>query len=163
VDELRHTVQHHSITHVRSSTLELIWNKGLRWDNQFDYMPVYVAPMTVEVRAWGRTLLRSSPVDPVDASDDTSYGAPNRVMTLGAARFIANRAVSPVAVSAYSPNGLRSVEIYDGERLHRRFGPIHGPHSFYRTVLLNGVVQRNLVLVVTDLDGNKAVNYAFRQ
>lgn len=84
-------------------------------------------------------------------------------MNLGAARFISNRAVSPVAVSAYSPNGLRSVEIYDGERIHRRFGPMHSPHSFYRTILLNGVVQRNLVLVVTDMDGNKAVTYAFRR
>ena len=112
VEELRHTVQNHSITHARAAHRSDLWSRALRWDNQFDYMPVYVAPMSLEVRGWGRTLLRSSPVDPPDPADDTSYGAPNRVMNLGAARFVTNRAVSPVAVSAYSPNGLRSVEIY---------------------------------------------------
>ena len=164
VDELRYTLAHgHSITHVRAGSLDQLWDDGLRWDNQFDFMPVHVAPLGLEVRAWGHTSLRSSPVDPASSSD-TSYGAPNRAMTLGAARFVTNRAVSPVAVSvASSPNGLRTVDVYDGTRLYRRFGPMHSPNEFYRTLLLNGVVQRNLILVATDTAGNKAITYAFRQ
>ena len=81
VDELNRTIREgHSITHVRAGSLDQLWNNGLRWDNQFDYMPLYVAPMSLTVRAWGRTQLRSSPVDPADSGDDTSYGAPNRVV-----------------------------------------------------------------------------------
>eukprot|EP01043_Picozoa_sp_COSAG02_P086770 COSAG02_NODE_24165_length_696_cov_0.876047_2_plen_183_part_01 len=52
-DELRYTLAHgHSITHVRAGSLEQLWNDGLRWDNQFDFMPVHVGPLGLEVRAW---------------------------------------------------------------------------------------------------------------
>ena len=82
----------HSIMHVRAANLAEIWSAGLRWDDQYDYMPVYVAPMSLKVWAFGisETSADGSPVGPgMRPSDrDVFYGSPTRVQAVGNARFI---------------------------------------------------------------------------
>jgi hypothetical protein len=156
----------HSITHIRAKQLDEIWNAGLRWDDQYDYMPVFVGPMSIKIWAFGisPSAADGSPVGPgmAPSADDVFYGSPTRVQTVGAARFISNRAVSETTISVQSTVPLNVVSIYNGQTLFRRFGPKHEPGLFYRTLLLNGVVQKNLILVVEDADGNKAITYAWK-
>ena len=157
----------HSIMHVRAKNLGEIWNAGLRWDDQYDYMPVYVAPMSLKVWAFGisETSANGSPIGPgMEPSDhDVFYGSPTRVQAVGDARFITNRAVSETAVSVQSiDTPLKFVSIYNGLKLFRRFTPAHEPGLFYRTLLLNGVVQKNLILVAEDMNGGKAVTFAWK-
>ena len=94
----------HSIMHVRAANLAEIWSAGLRWDDQYDYMPVYVAPMSLKVWAFGisETSADGSPVGPgMKPSDrDVFYGSPTRVQAVGNARFI--RYVDPKLTVAFS-------------------------------------------------------------
>ena len=157
----------HSIMHVRAKDLSEIWTAGLRWDDQYDYMPVYIGPPSIKIWAWGITpsAADGSPrgSDQPPSMHDEFYGSPTRVQNVGDARFISNRAVGPTAVSVQSTIPLRSVSIFNGMKLFRRFGPQHEPGLFYRTLLLNGVIQKNLILIAEDVAGNKAVTFAWKQ
>ena len=127
-------------------------------------MPVYVGPMSLKIWAWGISPAAAgvSPNHAPNTEHDGSYGSPTRVQNVGDARFISNRAVSPTSISVQSDIPLKSVSIYNGMQLFRQFGPKHEPGLFYHTLLLNGVIQKNLVLVAEDIRGNRAVTFAWK-
>ena len=83
-----------------------------------------------------------------------------RNYVLGAERFVTGLSLMPCPISIRArPGGppLAEVAIYNGRELWRRFVPEPHASHFYRTLLLDGFVHRNLVLQVRDAAGNIAV------
>ena len=103
-------------------------------------MPVYTSANDISIDAWEGTY---------------------RTMVLGAERFVTGLGVMPSGISVSSPVGLRSVSIFNGDRLFRRFAP-NGSTHFFTTLLLDGFIHRNLVLVAEDVEGYKAMSFPRR-
>ena len=103
-------------------------------------MPVYTSANDISIDAWEGTY---------------------RTMVLGAERFVTGLGVMPSGISVSSPVGLRSVSIFNGDRLFRRFAP-NGSTHFFTTLLLDGFIHRNLVLVAEDIEGNTAMSFPRR-
>ncbi len=103
-------------------------------------MPVYTSANDISIDAWEGTY---------------------RTMVLGAERFVTGLGVMPSGISVSSPVGLRSVSIFNGDRLFRRFAP-NGSTHFFTTLLLDGFIHRNLVLVAEDIEGYKAMSFPRR-
>jgi hypothetical protein len=121
-----------------------LWKVALRWNDQYDSYPVFV----------GGPQILTFPCDrPGDCQD--------RMETLGAERFVASRMLMPLNISVFSARGLRRVELRNGRSLYRRF-LVGGEKRFYRTLLLDGEVQKNLVLIVEDTAGDTSIGYAHR-
>ena len=83
-----------------------------------------------------------------------------RNYVLGAERFVTGLSLMPCPISIRArPGGpsLAEVAIYNGRELWRRFVPEPHASHFYRTLLLDGFVHRNLVLQVRDAAGNIAL------
>ena len=121
--------------------------KGLRWNNQYDAMPVYTTAGGISIDAWEDTV---------------------RHMVLGAAPFVVGSPFqSPgkhaveAALSVSSPSGLRSVSIYNGDRLFRRF-ELNGVRHCFKRLMLETYLHRNLVLVAEDMEGNRALSFPRR-
>ena len=74
-------------------------------------------------------------------------------------------AVQPVSISANSSAPLRDATIYSGlGKVYFRIRPnaTDDAHHIGLTLLLNGVLQKNLVLVVVDELNRTAVSFPFR-
>jgi len=84
-----------------------------------------------------------------------------RVMTFAIEDFVTGRNLMPSPIHVTSDVGLKQIDIYDGQNLFRRF-QLNGAKEFKTRLLLNGTVQRNLVLIAEDVAGGKAVSYARR-
>src|SRR5207244_2890871 len=130
----------HSLMYARAESLDAtaplgIFHGALRWSHQYESLPVFVSsgPRILE---WPRC---------------------RRVATYGAEGFApgASSFAAPLAISA--PKGLTEVKIFDGRRLFRRF-ELHGASSFETTLVLDGAIQRNLVVVASDRAGGSAVS-----
>eukprot|EP01052_Picozoa_sp_SAG31_P021495 SAG31_NODE_1665_length_7585_cov_6.666711_6_plen_569_part_00 len=124
--------QNHWLTHVTGSGPSSVFHDGLRWNNQYDAMQTYVSNGPI-INTWAQT---------------------NRVYTLGAERFVTASAlmVAPLSVSSANAGAdLKKVEITNGRQLFRRFMPNRS--DFNRTLLLDGYVQKDLVLSVEDDSG----------
>jgi hypothetical protein len=67
----------------------------------------------------------------------------------------------PSYISVKSEKGLKEIRIYDGQNLFRRF-KFDGENEWDETLLLEGAVQKNLVLIAEDVAGGKAVSFARR-
>ena len=85
----------------------------------------------------------------------------HRVWTLGAEEFVTGSAVMPSPLSVVAPRGLKEIRLYNGQQLFRRFLP-GGAKEFHQTLVLDGTVQKNIVLVAEDMAGGKAVTFARR-
>ena len=64
----------------------------------------------------------------------------------------------PLNISVSSDKGLKEVSIWKGRELYRRFLP-GGNHSFHRTLLLPGEIQKDLVLIAHDVNAGRAVSF----
>lgn len=84
-----------------------------------------------------------------------------RVHTFVIEDFVTGRNVMRSPIHVTSDVGLKEITIYDGTVLFRRF-LLNGAKEFRETLVLNGTVQRNLVLIAEDVNGGKAVSYARR-
>ena len=84
------------------------------------------------------------------------------VYNLGDARFVTGNAMLPLPISVRSPGSvpIRTIELWNGQELYRRF-ETESLH-FQRTLLLDGFVQKNLVLRAVDARGRKAVAFPTR-
>ncbi|MHB9025369.1 MAG: hypothetical protein ACYC7E_14570 [Armatimonadota bacterium] len=135
----------HALTYGRASSLKRDdnWSSlflgALRWSHQYDSMPVFSSDGPL-IHEW--------------------YGC-HRVWTYGAEDFVTGKAVmySPIKVTA--EKGLKSIAIYNGPVLYRRF-LCNGMKEYMQTLVLDGNVQKNLVLIAEDMAGGKAVSFARR-
>jgi hypothetical protein len=135
--------QNHAATFVRATALEWVFCNGLRWSNQYDSLPTFVSNGPL-INAWEQTW---------------------RTYVLGAERFVTGRSLlrANISISA-RPGGppLAEVRIFNGRELYRRFIVKPQQQHFYRTLLLDGFVHRNLILQVRDAAGNTAVANSIR-
>eukprot|EP01048_Picozoa_sp_COSAG05_P009115 COSAG05_NODE_728_length_7700_cov_14.555979_4_plen_1006_part_00 len=140
-----------SLTHVRAVSLKEIYpdsgfltrdgstgDCGLRWNSQYDSSSVFVSNGPL-VTAWSSTL---------------------HVASLGAERFVTGRALMPAGLAVQSAVALKQISIYNGQTLFRRIG--FGDkltYNYSHTLLLEGWIQRNLVVIAEDMNGGKAVTF----
>ncbi len=134
----------HSMTYAAGASLDAdastgLFRTSLRWSHQYDGVSVFVSS--------GPRIL--------------SWPSCFRVATYGAEGFVPGRAAMDSPLSVTSDLGLDEIRIYDGMHLFRRF-VLHGDRSFEQRLLLEGAVQRNLVVVARDVEGGVAVSFPRR-
>lgn len=129
----------HALVYAQASALDRVFAEALRWTHQYDAPNVSVS----------------------DGPQVLAWPACHRVWTLGAEEFVTGRSVMPSPLVVVSDKGLREIRLYNGRELYRRFLP-HGAKEFRQTLVLEGCVQKNLVLVAEDLQGGRAVTFARR-
>jgi hypothetical protein len=132
------------LTYVVASSLALgdragVEESGLKWKSQFDFMRTFVSSGP-EVLVWPQTF---------------------RSMTYGAEGFAPERSVMFAPLVLKSKVGLRDISIYDGNTLYRRVA-LRGAKTFETTFVLEGSLQRDLVVIATDVRGGSAVSFPAR-
>jgi hypothetical protein len=113
-----------------------IFRGALRWAHQYEGLPVFVSS--------GPKIL--------------SWPGCDSVETYGSEGFAPGRAAVASPLLVESDKGLREIRIYDGQRLFRRFLP-NGAHRFEQVLMLDGAVQKDLVVVAEDRVGGSAVSF----
>ncbi|MEM3063449.1 MAG: hypothetical protein QW303_07900, partial [Nitrososphaerota archaeon] len=83
------------------------------------------------------------------------------MITFGGEEFVVGPAVMPSAISVVAERGLKEIRIYNGQQLFRRL-KFKGEKEFNQTLVLDGTIQKNLVLIAEDMKGGKAVSFARR-
>lgn len=129
-----------AVTVARVAKPSDVFVKSLSWNNQYSAPPTYTSSGGITIDAWEGT---------------------DRQMVLAAERFVVGKGLMAAGLSVSSPTGLRSVSIFNGARLFRRFLP-DGAGHFFRTFLLDAFIHRNLVVIVTDLAGKTAMSFPRR-
>jgi hypothetical protein len=134
----------HAATYGKAASLDAEARDGLvhtalRWSNQYDAMPVFVSSGP-RILSWPDCV---------------------RASTYGAEGFVPERAVMNSWLSVASDVGLEEIRIYDGDRLFRRI-ELHGSRTFEQMFVLDGSIQRNLVVVARDQRGGTAVGFPRR-
>jgi len=134
----------HALMYAQATSLDRtaptgIFMGALRWTHQYDGFPVFNSdgPM---VLAWPGCY---------------------RVWTYGAEDFVTGRNVMLSPLSVTSDKGLKSISLYNGRALFRRF-LCGGAKQFSQVLVLDGTIQRDIVLVAEDVAGGKAVTFARR-
>jgi hypothetical protein len=147
----------HALNYLRLSSLAQVMNgatggRGLRWNSQYSGTSAFVSD---------GPLIQTYSTPAIVSNYNTNE---HRVMTLGSERFVTGVSVQPVSISANSSAPLRHVTIYSGiGKVFLRIRPnASDPHHIGLTLLLNGVLQKNLVLVVVDELNRTAVSFPFR-
>ncbi|MGA2618360.1 MAG: hypothetical protein ABSF26_12170 [Thermoguttaceae bacterium] len=132
----------HSLVYVQARSLESLFMDGLRWTHQYDSPMVYMSD--------GPTIL--------------AWCGCYRVATLGAEEFVTGMSVMPSPLGVLSEKGLKEIRIYNGSELYRRFSwpPHAAPKAFRQTLVLDGNIQKNLVVVAEDVAGHRAITFARR-
>lgn len=128
-----------ALTYAQARSVRTIFQDALWWPNQYQSNNCFPSDGPV-IHDWPHTV---------------------RVMTLGSEEFVTmpNIMVSRLEVTA--ERGLKEIAIYNGRELFRRFLP-GGAKEFYKALLLDATIHRNLVVVATDMKGGKAVSFARR-
>jgi hypothetical protein len=140
VEEMEREVQSgHALTYARVSSLEKLYDEALRYSHQYDSLRVFVSDGPL-IEAWAGV---------------------HRVDTYGGQEFVTNAMLMPALIAVSSSIGLKEIDIFNGSRLYRRFLP-GGAKEFKQLLILEGAVQKNLVLAVEDTKGGRAVSYARR-
>ncbi len=84
-----------------------------------------------------------------------------RPATYASARFAPGLTFAPAFLWVQSDVGLKSIELYDGPRLFRRF-TFQGEKEVRRILQLSSTLHRNVVLIAEDLRGGRAVTFPLR-
>lgn len=129
----------HSLTWVQARSLNTLFKDGLRWTHQYDGVNIFLS----------------------NGPEIIKWPACHRVITLGAENFVTGISVMPSPVYVKSNAGLKEIRIYNGDELYRRF-ILNGEKEFHQTLVLDGTVQKDLVLVAEDINGGKAVSFPRR-
>ena len=148
----------HALNYLRLSSLDQVMNgapggRGLRWNSQYSGTSAFVSD---------GPLINTYSTPAAVSNHNTNE---HRVMTLGSERFVTGIAVQPVSISVNSSAPLRHATIYSGlNKIFLRIRPnvTDDPHHIGLTLLLNGVLQKNLILVVVDELNRTAVSFPFR-
>lgn len=139
-DELAREVRDgHSLTCASAASLESLFGTAIRWTHQYDAPNVSVS----------------------DGPQILAWPSCHRVSTLGGEDFVTGVAVMPSPLAVTSKVGLKELRIYNGQNLFRRFLP-KGAKEFRQVLVLDGSVQKDLVLIAEDMEGHKAVSFARR-
>ncbi|MBI4025415.1 MAG: hypothetical protein HY360_10580 [Verrucomicrobia bacterium] len=128
-----------ALTYVQARSITNIFPDGLWWPNQYTSYNTFPSDGPL-IHDWPHTV---------------------RVMTLGSEEFVTMAAIMPSTLAVSADRGLKEIAIYNGRELFRRF-LFNGEKEVCTTLILNGTVQRNLVVVATDLKGGQAVSFARR-
>jgi hypothetical protein len=141
-------------------------HSGLSWNNQYSSTSVFVSdsggPL---IDTW------STPpkLDPLLWKTAPTHLNANekRVLTLGAERFVTGLALQSVPLSARSSPGgpdIKHATIYSGlgKLVMRLRPPANDTRHIGMTLIFSAVLQKQLVLVVEDVSGGKAVSFPFR-
>ena len=127
------------VNNVMVYDLQNLFCHGLRWNSQYDSMPVYAAPVAgPEINS---------------LSDDT-----DRAYVIGSEKFVTGTSVLFLPINIKSSLPLKQVAIYSGTKLYRRFGFSDGKTtSMQRLLLLDEFIHKNLNVIATDTAGNFAL------
>lgn len=135
-DELiREVASGNALTYAQARSLDRLMPDALRWTGQYDGLNPFISDGPI-IHAW-----------------PFCY----RVMTAGSENFVVAPNVMASGIDVSAEKGLKEVRIYDGARLFRRF-KLGGVKSWREMLLLNGTIQRNLVLVAEDTAGGRAIS-----
>jgi len=118
---------------------DTVFEDGLQYAHQYSGSPVFSSNGPV-VRSWMNCI---------------------RPPTYGTARFAPGRTFAPAFLWVESDVGLKSIKLYDGPQLFRRFD-FEGEKEVRRTLQLSSTLHRNVVLIAEDLRGGKAVTFPLR-
>jgi hypothetical protein len=138
-DLAREVQSGHALFYAQARSLDTLFPHAIRWTHQYDAPNVFLSDGPL-VLAWPNC---------------------HRVWTLGAEEFVTGSSVMPSPLSVASDNGLKEICLYNGQQLFRRFLP-GGAKQFQQTLVLDGTIQKNVVLVAEDLQGKKAITFARR-
>jgi len=135
----REVIAGRGLIYARGKSLDTLYTDALRYPGTYDAPNIFpsTGPM---IRAWPECF---------------------RVHTFAAEDFVTGRNLMPSPIHVTSDVGLKEIRIYDGTDLYRRF-VTNGAKEFRETLVLDGTVQRNLVLIAEEVDGGKAISYARR-
>jgi len=141
---LREVESGHALTYALATSLDTttptgIFQGALRWSHQYDSLPVFLS----------------------DGPKILAWTGCHRVWTYGGEEFVRGPAVMPSPMAVTAEQGLREIRIYNGEQLFRRF-LFSGEKEFQQTLVLDGTIQKNLVLIAEDRAGGKAISFARR-
>lgn len=128
-----------ALTYARARRLDILFQDALRWTGQYDAPNVFFSDGPI-IHAWPDC---------------------HRIITYGGEEFVTAPAVMPSPISITSEKGLKEIRIYNGQNLFRRF-TLQGEKQWSQILVLDGSVQKNLVLVAEDVAGGQAVSYARR-
>jgi hypothetical protein len=129
----------HTLVYASARSLEGVFPESIRWTHQYDAPNVSMS----------------------DGPRILSWPNCHRTTTLGGEEFVTGVAVMPCPLAVTSDKGLKELRIYNGQNLFRRF-LIDGAKEFRQTLVLDGSVQKNLVLIAEDVAGNRAISFARR-
>ncbi|MCM8768184.1 MAG: hypothetical protein NC911_00640 [Candidatus Omnitrophica bacterium] len=139
-DEIRAEKENNNaLTYVMARNINTIFDDGLRWTHQYDGVNIF------------------------NSNGPLIYAWPwcHRVITYGGEEFVTAISVMPSYIDVKSDIGLKEIRIYNGQELFRRF-KFNGEKEYVQTFVLDGTVQKNLVLIAEDLKGGKAVSFPRR-
>jgi hypothetical protein len=140
VAELEREVKsNHSLTCARVGSLRTLFDEALRWTHQYDGINLSLS----------------------DGPEILAWPGCHRVINYGGQEFVTGRMLMPSRVALRSAVGLKEARIYNGRELYRRF-VLNGAKEFDQLLLLEGAIQKSLVLVAEDMNAGKAVSYARR-
>jgi len=129
----------HALVYARARSLESLFMDALRWTHQYDAPCVFVS----------------------DGPQVALWPSCYRVSTLGAEEFVTGVSVMPSPLLVTSDKGIKEIRIFNGRELFRRFLP-GGAKKFQQMLVLDGSIQKNLVVIAEDVEGKKAVTFARR-
>lgn len=134
----------HALTYGQAASLDAkagngLFMSALRWTHQYDSAPVFTSDGPL-ILAWTGCW---------------------RVWTLGAEEFVTSKNIMYAPIKVTAAKGLKSISIYNGAQLFRRFA-CGGKQEFAQTLVLDATIHRDLVLIAEDMAGGKAVSFARR-
>lgn len=135
----REAERERGLTFAQARARNRVFEDAFRWTHQYDAVNVF----------------------PSDGPRILAWPGCHRVGRLGAENFVTAGAPMPSPVLVQADKGLREIRIYNGAELFRRFLP-GGANEWGATLVLDGRVQRNLVMIVEDIAGGTAVSFARR-
>lgn len=128
-----------ALTYVKAANRHRIMKDGLKWTNTYSGLNVFLSDGPI-IHDW-----------------PTCY----RPMTFGAEEFVTIPAVMKSKLRVTSDKGLKEIKIYDARNLFRRF-KLNGEKEFNKTLILNGTIMKNLIVIAEDIDGGKAISFPRR-
>lgn len=140
IDELEREIENNNaLTYVLARNIDTIFDDGLRWTHQYDGVGIF------------------------NSNGPLVYGWPwcHRVITYGGEEFVTSISVMPSYIDVKSDIGLKEIRIYNGSELFRRI-KLNGEKEYTQTLVLDGTIQKNLVLIAEDIKGGKAISFPRR-
>ena len=134
-----HVAAGNPLTHAQAKDVPSLLKNALRWNNQFESLPVMVGN-GAKIWNW-----------PV------SY----RAKTYGGEDFANDRARFQPEVLIQSDAGIKEVRVYDGTRLYRRFLP-GGTKEFALRLYMSAFLQQTLGIEVEDMQGKVSTIFPVR-